>query len=95
MNTGTQLINPLSAGTSLPAFLSSILQFVVQIGTIVVILMLVYVGYKFVVAQGKATEIQDARRMLTWTIIGALILLGAQVIASGIQATVTALTTGN
>lgn len=75
-------------------FLQSILSVVVRFGTIIVILMLVFVGYKFVVAQGKEAEIRDARQMLLWTIVGALILLGAQVIASGIQATVSALSTG-
>lgn len=93
-NSGTTLINPLSAG-SLPEFLTSILKFVVKIGVIVVILMLVFVGYKFVVAQGVPGKIEEARRMLLWTVVGALILLGAQVIAAGIQTTVTALTTGN
>ena len=76
-------------------FLQSILAFVVRIGTIVVILMLVYVGYKFVAAQGNETALQEARRMLLWTVVGALILLGAQAISLGIQATVNAISSGN
>ncbi len=90
-NTGVTLLNPLQAGTSLSSFLSDILQFVINIGTIVVILMLVFVGYKFVVAQGKPGEIEAAKKMLLWTIVGALVLLGAQAISSAIQATVAAL----
>ena len=89
------LINPLGAGTSLPVLLSDILQFVVRIGSIAVILMLVFVGFKFVTAQGNDSKLTDARSALLWTVIGALVLLGAQAISVGIQATVQALSTGN
>jgi hypothetical protein len=96
----TVLINPLKGincnqGTSnsncLSSFLISILKIVIEIGSIVVVLMIVYTGFKFVVARGNASELEEARRMLLWTLIGALILLGAQAIAMGIQATVQAL----
>ncbi len=90
-NIGTVLVNPLKSGTSLESFLGEILGFVIRIGTIAVILMLVYVGYRFVVAQGKPGEIEEAKKMLLWTIIGALVLLGAQAIAAAIKATVTSL----
>lgn len=95
------LINPLNLGNCstadggcLNAFLQAVLNFVIQIGTIIVILMLVYIGFKFVVAQGEPGKISEARQMLLWTVIGALILLGAKVIATGIQATVQALSVG-
>ncbi|OGG93970.1 hypothetical protein A2609_02400 [Candidatus Kaiserbacteria bacterium RIFOXYD1_FULL_47_14] len=95
------LINPLKGvdcssgdGNCLSAFLASILQFVVYIGSIVVIFMLIYVGYLFVVARGVPGEITKAKDALLWTVVGALILLGAQAISLGIQATVAALSTG-
>ena len=95
------LINPLQGvdcsagnGNCLSAFLLNILQFIIYIGGIVVVLMIIFVGYKFVAAQGNSTKIEEARNMLLWTVVGALILLGAQAIAMGIQATVTALTGG-
>lgn len=96
VNTGSNvtLINPLNAGTSLGSFLLNILQFVVYIGSIVVVLMIVFVGYKFVAARGNPTGIEEARTMLLWTVIGALILLGAEAIAQGICATVQALSNG-
>jgi len=94
VNTGTTLINPLQGGTNLQTFLQDILQFVVRIGAIVVVFMLIFVGYKFVAAQGEPGAIADARRMLLWTVIGALVLLGAQAIALGIQATVNAISAG-
>ncbi len=95
------LINPLNTGdctpngTCLMQFLNRILEFVIQIGAIAVILMLVYVGYLFVVAQGSETKITEAKKALLWTVIGALILLGSQAISLGIQATVQAISVGN
>lgn len=102
-NTGSNitLINPLNTGdctpngTCLMKFLNKILEFVIQIGAIAVVLMLVYVGYMFVIAQGNETKITDARKALLWTVIGALILLGSQAISLGIQATVQAISVGN
>ena len=89
--TNIKLINPLKAGTSIESFLQNILSYVIRIGTIVIILMIVYVGYLFVIAQGKPGEIEKARSALLWTVVGALILLGSQAIAISIKATVTSL----
>lgn len=98
---GTTLINPLSSGNCnatntdcLENFLVNILRFVVRIGAIIVVLMYVFVGFKFVAAQGNDTKISEAKTMLLWTTIGALVLLGAQVIAMAIKATVQGLTSG-
>ncbi len=101
-NPAETLINPLNTGgancsttgTCVSAFLANILALVVKIGTVVVILMLVYVGYLFVVAQGSDSKITEARKALLWTLVGALILLGAQGIAKGIEATVQAISAG-
>ncbi len=93
-----RLINPLSGvdcsqsnGNCLESFLLNILAFVIRIGSIVVVLMVVYVGYLFVVAQGNETKIIEARKALLWTVIGSLVLLGSQAIAMAIKATVQAL----
>jgi len=82
------LINPLKGACSLPDFLNLILQAVVQLGTIALIVMLVYVGFLFVIAQGKEEDLKNAKSALMWTVIGGLILLGAQAISLVIQSTV-------
>lgn len=88
---GDGLVNPLGT-TSVQDFLLKILGIVTDIiGPVVVILMLVYVGFLFVTAQGVPAKISAARQALLWTVVGALILLGAKAIALGIQATVDAL----
>lgn len=81
------LKNPLSVG-SLPEFLTALLTGIVRIGTIVLIMMLVYVGFLFVVARGNAEKLQSAKSALVWTVIGGLILLGATAIQQVIQGTV-------
>ena len=87
---GTTLINPLKA-TSLSALVTDIMKLIVRIGAIVVILMLVYVGFMFVTAQGEPAKLTMARQALLWTVVGALILLGAEAISIGIQNTATAI----
>lgn len=95
------LINPLGASncsqnqTCLIDFLLKILDFVIRIGTIVVIVMLVYIGFNYVMAQGNPGALGKVHDQLLWTIIGALILLGSKAIAIGIQATVQAISVGN
>ncbi|MDB5264744.1 MAG: hypothetical protein JWN64_315 [Parcubacteria group bacterium] len=83
----TGLQNPLKNINNLNDLLNVILSAVIEIGTIVLVLMLVYTGFKFVLAQGNAEELKNARSMLIWTVIGGLILLGAQAISAVIQAT--------
>lgn len=84
------LENPLNA-SSIAELLTVVLDAVIRLGTLFLILMLVYVGFLFVAAQGKEEKIRDARSALMWTVIGGLILLGAQTISLVIQATVEAL----
>jgi hypothetical protein len=84
------LQNPLGFST-IPEFLDAILGLMITVGEIVIVIMIVYVGLLFVLAQGSEDKIKEARQMLLWTVIGALILLGAQAISVGIQATVNSL----
>lgn len=88
---GQGLTNPLKDIDTLPEFLSAILGGIVQIGTIVLIMMLVYVGFLFVAARGNAEKIQGAKSALLWTVIGGLILLGATAIQLVIEGTVNSL----
>ena len=88
---GAQLQDPLG-NITLYNFLFTILNAVIYILFPVIILMLVYTGFLFVAAQGNPAKIQEARKALVWTIIGALVLLGAKAIALAVQATVDDLT---
>lgn len=82
------LTNPLKSIDSLPQLLEVVLGAIVQIGTIILTLALVYVGFLFVVAQGNEEKISNAKSALLWTIIGGLVLLGASAIGAVIGSTV-------
>ena len=86
--TGGGLTNPLNSIDSLPQLLDVVLKAIVQIGTIVLTLALVYVGFLFVVAQGNEEKISNAKSALLWTVIGGLVLLGASAIGAVIGSTV-------
>lgn len=64
---------------------------ILPIATVFVIIWIVYAGFQFVTAQGKPTAIDEARRNLLWSLIGAGILLGAAGISKVLQNTVDAL----
>jgi hypothetical protein len=85
------LVNPLKNISSLSGLLGAVLGAAVQLGTIILILAFVWIGFQFVRAQGKPAEIDKAKTALLWTCIGGLILLGAQALSSVIQSTVSSL----
>lgn len=87
---GQTLTNPLKAN-DIQELLLAILRGVIQLGTILLVLALVWVGFLFVFAQGSEEKIKSARAALMWTVVGGLILLGAQGIALVITSTVNAL----
>jgi hypothetical protein len=84
------ITNPLNA-PDLPTLLSEILSYVVEIGSIFLTLMLIFVGFQFVAARGNDEKLKSARSALMWTVIGGLLLLGAQALAVAIVSTVAAL----
>lgn len=81
------LLNPLGV-TSIEDLLAKVLEGVVTIGSILLVLALVWVGFLFVFAQGKEESIRSARQALFWTIIGGILLLGAEAISLVLKATV-------
>ncbi len=85
------LTNPLANTNSLADLLAAVLGLIVQLGTFALVFMLVYVGFLFVVAQGNDEKLRSARSALVWTVIGGLVLLGAQAISMVIQSTINAL----
>ena len=81
--------NPLGPNIdTLPELVALVLSAAVQIGVPVVALGIIYSGFLFVKAQGKPEDIKTAREAFYWTIIGAMIVLGAFVILGIIQGTV-------
>lgn len=86
--------NPLGqSGGTLQTFLYALLdKVVIPLGAIVVIFSIILAGYKYITAQGDPKAISAAHQQLTWTAIGAAVLLGAKVISMVITNTVKTLT---
>ncbi len=77
-----KLENPLgSKANSLTGLFIKLVNIVVNISYAVVAFFLILSGFKFVVAQGKPKEIEDAKKTFWYTIVGGLIIVGAQTIA--------------
>lgn len=79
--------NPIKA-EDLSSLLQDILQVVIMLGAIVVVFFYILAGFKYVTARGDEKQISSATKTLTWTTVGAFIILGAQVIATAIEGTV-------
>ncbi len=82
-----QFVNPLKA-KSVPEVLIKLFEILIQIGVVVVVMAIIYAGFLFVMAQGNPEQLNKAKSTLLWTIIGAFVLLGAQIIAGVIQTTI-------
>lgn len=87
----TELVNPVSAAGSIPQFIELVLKAVVMIALPIITLFFVYAGFKFIMAQGNPTKLQEAKWNLLFSVIGAILILGAWVIATLIGGTVSQL----
>lgn len=85
-----QITNPLG-NTKLLDLIHIIVDGLVTLATPIVIFMVIYAGFLFVSAQGNVEKLETAKRAILYSLIGALILLGALAIASLIEGTVTSL----
>lgn len=82
------ICNPLGSTTDLTALILKIVDGIAQIGYYVVVLFIIYSGFKFVTARGDVKKLGEAKQMFLYTVIGAAILLGATLLAKVIQGTV-------
>ncbi len=84
-----KLNNPLNDSIkSIPDLIVKILKIVRTIAIPIVVLLIIWAGFKFVWARGNPTELTKAREALMWTLIGAAILLGATLLVEIIKGTV-------
>lgn len=86
--------NPLASTGDIYALIQAILSFIVKLGSIVVVFMIIYSGYLFVTARGNQGKIDTAKANFYYTVLGALILLGAQVLAQVVCNTANSLGAG-
>lgn len=88
----TGLENPLNSNFStIPAFIAGALKVLVMVALPIITLFFVISGFMFVLARGNSSKLEDAKKNFVYVVIGALLILGAWVIATLIGGTVTQL----
>ncbi len=86
------LANPLNkAFSTIPDFIAGVLQVVVMIALPIITLFFVISGFMFLFAQGNQTKLDNAKKNFLYVVIGALLIMGAWVLATLIAGTVTQL----
>lgn len=91
-NTGTgngtlenvELENPLKVD-SLSDLLIAILNIVTILMIPVIVFFIIYAGFRYVMAQGNASQVEEATKSLTYAVIGGVLILGAVAIAEIIK----------
>ena len=74
-------------GLTLNDFILWLIQILQAVGTPLLVIAIIYAGFKFVTAQGKEEEISKAKVTILWTLVGAAIIISAQVIEGYIKNT--------
>ncbi|HVT75026.1 MAG TPA: hypothetical protein VHD69_01235 [Candidatus Paceibacterota bacterium] len=77
--------NPLEGVNSISDLIYKIVKVVVDLSYVVIAFFLLLSGFKFVTAQGNDKKLDEAKSTFFYTIIGAALVIGSQVIVSIIQ----------
>lgn len=89
LGSSVKLNNPLKSD-SLMDFFTSVLDVIMVFAVPIIVFFIILAGFQFVMAQGNATGVEKAKKALLYAIIGGLIILGAKIILTVIQGTVSA-----
>ena len=79
-----KLNNPIKVD-SIQELLNLILKLVIIIATPIVVLFIVFAGFKYVTARGNAGQVEEATKALTYAIIGGVLIIGAVAISEIIK----------
>ncbi len=89
------LANPIgNSGTPMDTvteFFAAVLSVIVRVGSMVLVIMIIYAGYLFISAQGNMDQLKSAKHTLKWAVLGGALLLGAWALSLGIGDTINAL----
>lgn len=84
------LCNPLAV-SNFCDLVKALLNIVLAIGVPIAVLFLVWSGFRFILARGNPTELENARKNFMYVIVGIAIFLGAWTFATIISATIQSL----
>lgn len=83
----TSIDNPIAAD-SFSELLALVLNIIIDIGTPIIILSIIFVGFNYVRAQGKPEAIKKSHEAFKWVMVGTAIVIGARVIVAIIESTI-------
>lgn len=85
--------NPITYGSikTVPELLLALVDLVFTVGVPIIVIFIIYGGFLFVKSGDNESELTKAKNVFMWTLVGALILLGAKAISLAIQGTVDSL----
>ena len=86
---GVRLNNPLG-DTTIMDFLGDLLDVIMIFAVPLIVFMIIYAGFTYVMARGNPGEVSRASKMLLYSVIGGVIILGAWAILEVIDGTVDA-----
>jgi len=75
------LESPLKNIDSIEGLLVAILNIIIILMIPVIVFFIILAGFKYVTAQGNASQVEDATRSLTYAIIGGVLILAAVAIS--------------
>lgn len=84
----TPIPTPTSKIGSLDAFVNLLITIMMYIAMPGIVLALVWAGFLFVTARGDEKQLETAKRVFVWTVVGATIIIGARVIYEVAKGTV-------
>ncbi|AKM84267.1 TPA: hypothetical protein DCZ46_02875 [Candidatus Campbellbacteria bacterium] len=90
---GTGVDNPLNVGT-IQGLIDLIIKVMIQIGTPIAVLFLIFAGFLYVEARGNPGKVAKAHQALLWTLVGIAVLLGSSILAKVIAGTINQLGVG-
>ena len=85
------LNNPLGEDITIQQFFLKIIDIVLVFAIPLLVLYIMFAGFKYVMARGNSSEIESATTALTWAIVGGVLIIGAKVILTVIEGTVRSL----
>lgn len=80
------LQNPLQVD-DVQSLLSTIVDLAIFIGMIMAVLVFIFIGFKFVMAQGSDSALKDAKQWFLYAVIGTAVLISAKVIVDVVKNT--------
>lgn len=88
INLTSSIQNPLGQDFDIIEFFQKLFANLVKIAIPILVLFMVYSGFKFVEAQGNEEKLKKAKQNFLYVIIGAVLILGAWTIATALRGTV-------